>query len=1159
MKNASNITKISKLLAITFLTTTNLIPIVTSKITFGPRTWPNVLRYRATEYAGSREIFKEISNGAVFDLDSSIESTHVKPADKLQLINKVLQHKQNQLNLMPYDNSITEQVNKLKLYQQHYQQLVNKNQTIFSEVHFADGVCTKMIPYKCTREYKLCHVYYLGVCIKHEKKEMLSTCTRVQKYCCDGFERVFDETENNNSLTNSDSEHHHDGLKDQNDDDNNAQWVDDYYYDNYNSDYDDNLDLDFAIQDEIDWRRIIDGDFDEMFPTDTFTTEERAEAMSELEPNYVELNDTTTPLQCVRKSMCGGSYLHDENSYDFANPDSEKHQIETYGYPYAYNENLICNWHLKAPEGYHVELDLGLVVIEKAEGCLYDKIRVWDEINERIICGFGNPGITKSVGQNLWLKFTSDHTENFRGFRAKYTFVKDEIPDEYIGGCEAPFVWNNCPYECQLTCDDVDPYNPKRRTCYHRDSPDFIPGKSKADCKPGCSCPMHAPILKIDQETGEKICVPADHCYSSNTCGIAPIQDTKRLNNEQTAALKYDDRMFKMHYNKDFNIFGGRRRLPTSTNPVLRRAGYKINNPTSNKLINGWRNFWNQNRAPMESENEFIHNSKPLNIVLKNSLPFQGLEDREMSAHPHQPKTFGPKYPKYGKKYSTKSAKSHGNRAWGGNFGNKNYKTYVPKKPLGGAFPKQMNVHNLFRHNVKRPLKKKPMVKRAKSFGLSKSNSNSGKKPTPNLFNFEVKKFSNDNKNEDSEHSTMSERQFLANELFSKLKNLVGEEIDDIPEEFETRKKRSVDDFDDYFAKMEALYGDYFDEETMFQEEEKEEVKPTFESYNFDIKNPFESGYQPTDPTKKQKLTSNAQLRIQGGEISKKGTWPWMGQLYDDDHLLCGLSLICTNWVLTAAHCFYVPETGHMRLEPSRYRVRLGRNHKKGSIDEAGSQNFVPSRIFSHPKYSAAMNLHDIAIIALPYAARVSDFVRPICLPKALQHIERDNILTKNLMIRPNKRSRDRIEMENIFADDDAKSGQYCWIAGWGRDKTGKSPPTMKEAAIKIRTLDVCQSLYMYFFPQAQMCAGGHHDRDSCVGDSGGPLMCDGKDYSTIDNHETNNIKNRKVWVVQGVTSFGSDCGTFGKPGGYTRINHYIDWIEGIIGKGCSRTYRDFL
>ena len=220
MKNVSNITKISKLLIITFLTTTNLIPFVTSKITFGPRTWPNVLRYRATEYAGSRDIFKEISNGAVFDLDSSIESTHVKPADKLQLINKVLQHKQNQLNLMPYDNSITEQVNKLKLYQQHYQQLVNKNQTIFSEVHFADGVCTKMIPYKCTREYKLCHVYYLGVCIKHEKKEMLSTCTRVQKYCCDGFERVFDEAENNNSLA-SDSEHHHDGLKDQNDDDNN--------------------------------------------------------------------------------------------------------------------------------------------------------------------------------------------------------------------------------------------------------------------------------------------------------------------------------------------------------------------------------------------------------------------------------------------------------------------------------------------------------------------------------------------------------------------------------------------------------------------------------------------------------------------------------------------------------------------------------------------------------------------------------------------------------------------------------------------------------------------------------------------------------------------------------------------------------------------------
>ena len=63
-----------------------------------------------------------------------------------------------------------------------------------------------------------------------------------------------------------------------------------------------------------------------------------------------------------------------------------------------------------------------------------------------------------------------------------------------------------------------------------------------------------------------------------------------------------------------------------------------------------------------------------------------------------------------------------------------------------------------------------------------------------------------------------------------------------------------------------------------------------------------------------------------------------------------------------------------------------------------------------------------------------------------------------------------------------------------------------------------------------QLCAGGEKNKDSCGGDSGGPL-----------------IKRAEIgtpWFQTGVVSFGSSqCGT-GYPGVYTRVAAYLTWIE---------------
>lgn len=56
---------------------------------------------------------------------------------------------------------------------------------------------------------------------------------------------------------------------------------------------------------------------------------------------------------------------------------------------------------------------------------------------------------------------------------------------------------------------------------------------------------------------------------------------------------------------------------------------------------------------------------------------------------------------------------------------------------------------------------------------------------------------------------------------------------------------------------------------------------------------------------------------------------------------------------------------------------------------------------------------------------------------------------------------------------------------------------------------------------------------DSCLGDSGGPLQFFSSDESTVA-------------TVIGIVSYGIGCGA-SLPSVYTRIAHYLEWIEPIV------------
>ena len=73
------------------------------------------------------------------------------------------------------------------------------------------------------------------------------------------------------------------------------------------------------------------------------------------------------------------------------------------------------------------------------------------------------------------------------------------------------------------------------------------------------------------------------------------------------------------------------------------------------------------------------------------------------------------------------------------------------------------------------------------------------------------------------------------------------------------------------------------------------------------------------------------------------------------------------------------------------------------------------------------------------------------------------------------------------------------------------------------------------------ICAGHRKGgKDSCFGDSGGPLQC---------------LNSDGRWSLAGLTSWGFDCAVSKKPGVYTDVASVFQWIKSNVEGICIRPY----
>ncbi|MEZ5783641.1 MAG: serine protease [Rhizobiaceae bacterium] len=282
--------------------------------------------------------------------------------------------------------------------------------------------------------------------------------------------------------------------------------------------------------------------------------------------------------------------------------------------------------------------------------------------------------------------------------------------------------------------------------------------------------------------------------------------------------------------------------------------------------------------------------------------------------------------------------------------------------------------------------------------------------------------------------------------------------------------------------------------------------------------------------------------RVFGGFAAEQGAWPFQVALLTANMLdnrpesqvdaqFCGGSLIAPNWVLTAAHCL-VYEGSQV---PAEAIVVLS-----GATHLAEGTRIPAAEVFVHEGFDKSMASidNDIGLIRLGGSATTPT----IALPQEA-----------------------------------APEGGTATVTGWGKMEDGTFPSDLMQVDIEVTTNAACNAgikdiyakdlgkILRSWAPRMRLsdeaidaattsmastmtdpltanmlCAGiKEGGRDSCSGDSGGPL------FVTDGSHVT------QIGVVswgEGPVDAAAPCGHANAYGVYTRLSNYTDWIKSKTG-----------
>lgn len=283
--------------------------------------------------------------------------------------------------------------------------------------------------------------------------------------------------------------------------------------------------------------------------------------------------------------------------------------------------------------------------------------------------------------------------------------------------------------------------------------------------------------------------------------------------------------------------------------------------------------------------------------------------------------------------------------------------------------------------------------------------------------------------------------------------------------------------------------------------------------------------------------------RIIGGSNANPGQFPWQASIRNIKPKTwlpikhyCGAVVLSSCWIVTAAHCFNsvfrkskLDETS-LKFYLNDTVIRVGdRFNGIGESEYEDQQEHFMEEIVVHPRYRKLENPpNDIALVRLKAlrgreCIRFSGYVQPIILPS----------INEEKVFRPNK---------------------TCYVSGWGAMNSSASNGPLEGSFlqftdVKVVDTETCRqnyglrkdSLEVTKITDGMFCAA-NPGKDSCQGDSGGPIFC-----PRVSKDE-NNV------VLAGVVSWGEGCAVADRPGVYTDVSHYMEWIANVTGATMNKS-----
>lgn len=101
-------------------------------------------------------------------------------------------------------------------------------------------------------------------------------------------------------------------------------------------------------------------------------------------------------------------------------------EITSPNYPGSYQSGRDCTWKIVVTQGSHIELTFQDMYIEDEENCTSDFVEVFAGSSTQAAnslgryCGKQRPGLLRSRGHKMAVKFRSNKRANFKGFKAQY-------------------------------------------------------------------------------------------------------------------------------------------------------------------------------------------------------------------------------------------------------------------------------------------------------------------------------------------------------------------------------------------------------------------------------------------------------------------------------------------------------------------------------------------------------------------------------------------------------------------------------------------------------------------------------------------------------------------------------------------------------------------